>query len=92
MVHAPQADTGALEKLAAELSSRGFNTAIATPDGHLPFLTVTNPAVSHLCEVIIADQGFYWYSWADRISSLDDISTAAASIARVLAASEDRQP
>ncbi len=35
-----EADVTALEKLAAELTARGFETHLAVPQGHVPSLAV----------------------------------------------------
>jgi hypothetical protein len=90
MVHAPEGDgpeagTTALEKLAVELGGRGFTTTITVPDGHLPYLTASNPEASALSETILASQGCYWWSWAERIGPVDDIAGVASRIAQVLA-------
>jgi hypothetical protein len=59
-----EADVTALEKLAAELGARGFDTHLTTPADRLPFLTVRNPQAAQLTEVILADGGSFWWSWA----------------------------
>jgi hypothetical protein len=80
-----EADVTALEKLAAELHSRGYEARITTPDGRQPRLTVTNPAAVILAETVLADAGWYWWPWADRIAAMAEVSTAADVITRVLA-------
>jgi hypothetical protein len=79
------AGTAELEKLAVELGACGFTTTITIPDGHLPCLTVSNPEASALSETILASQGFYWWSWAERIGPVGDVAAVASRIARVLA-------
>jgi hypothetical protein len=85
----PGRDTADLEKLAAELGARGFATTITTPDGRLPYLTAQNPDASAMIETILADQGFYWWSWAERIGPASDVAAAASRVAHVLAAGPD---
>ena len=76
----------ALEKLAAELSSRGFDPVITTTTttGGRPALVVSNPRVPALSENILADGDWFWWSWAERIMSTADVPGAADAIARVL--------
>jgi hypothetical protein len=80
------ADVTSLERLAAELSARGFGTKVNTPDGQVPSLAVVNPWAPSLDEVVIAGSGWFWWSWAERITATSDVSEAAGVIARVLAA------
>jgi hypothetical protein len=82
-------DTADLEKLAVELAVRGFPTTITTPDGRPPYLTAQNPDTSALSVMILADQGFYWWSWAERIGPASDVASAARRIAHVLAGVPD---
>ena len=79
-------DTAALEKLAAELGTRGFDTCLTTPEGRLPFLTVRNQEAAQLTEMILADGGSFWWSWAERITGVANTGGAADAVARVLAA------
>ena len=81
--------TAELEKLAAELDARGLDTTITAPIGRLPYLTARNRDASSLTESILTDQGFFWWSWAERISPADDVTAAANRIAHVLAALPD---
>jgi hypothetical protein len=76
----------ALEKLAAELGRRGFGTHINTLAGQVPSLAVTNPRAPSLDEVVVAEAGWFWWSWAERITATSDVSEAAGVIAHVLAA------
>ena len=78
------ADVADLERLAAELTARGFRTSLHAPPGRLPCLDVTNPRASVLAERVYAQAGSYWYSWAERIACCDEPATAAATLARVL--------
>ena len=85
MVHAPGNDTAALEKLAAELTARGYETRLIAPDGRPPWLAVINPAATMLAETVMADAEWFWWPWADRIAPTADVAAAAGAIARVLA-------
>jgi hypothetical protein len=90
MVHAPECDgpeagTAALEKLGAELGGRGFQTRLMTPDGQMPSLQVTNPQVTALSESVVVGEGWFWWSWAERIAPVGDVSGAAEAVTRVLA-------
>jgi hypothetical protein len=85
MVHAARNDTAALEKLAAELNSRGYDTRLTVHDGQLPWLAVINPAATMLGETVMAYAEWFWWPWADRIAPAADVATAADVIVRVLA-------
>jgi hypothetical protein len=85
MVHAARNDTAALEKLAAELNSRGYDTRLTVHDGQLPRLAVINPAATTLAETVMAYAEWFWWPWADRIAPEADVATAADAIVRVLA-------
>ena len=77
----------ALEKLAAELSSRGFDPVITTTTttGGRPALVVSNPRVPALSENILADGDWLLWPWADRIGQVTALGAVADTIARVLA-------
>jgi hypothetical protein len=75
-----------LDKLAVELRARGLRADLRTPDGKLPYLDVTNSAVSVLTERVYAQADAYWYGWADKIADCADVAKAADSLARVLGA------
>jgi len=81
----PGTDTADLEKLAAELGARGFAATITISDGRPPYLTAWNPDASALTEMILVDQGFYWWSWAERIGPASEAAAAASRVANVLA-------
>jgi hypothetical protein len=79
-----------LDKLADELTNRGFEAWLMAPPGRVPSVYVTNPAARALEENVYASQGkdglwWFWWSWAERISSSDDLDAAATAIVRVLA-------
>ncbi|HEY4462726.1 MAG TPA: hypothetical protein VGN41_08685 [Streptosporangiaceae bacterium] len=80
------AELTALEKLAGELSARGYQAHLSTPPGGLPHLNVCNPRASILTEQVYAQAGCYWFSWAERIAPCDEPATAATILARVLRA------
>lgn len=86
MAHAPGSEdaAAALEKLAAELTARGYRTPSLSPQGRPPSLTVSNPATSLLTETVMAEGGWFWWPWADRIAPVSDVATAAEHVARVL--------
>ena len=81
-------DTAALEKLAAELGTRGYEVSIIIAEGRRPILAVRNPAAPMLSETVLADAEWFWWPWADRIALTADVPAAAETVARVLAASE----
>ncbi|RAY11976.1 hypothetical protein DPM19_26870 [Actinomadura craniellae] len=80
-----------LEKLGDELVNRGFRVRITVPRGQPPSLHVMNPDASALTENILVEAGaegwWYWWSWAERIATADDVMGAADRVARVLAVS-----
>jgi hypothetical protein len=88
MVHAPEDEdpARALEKLAAELAARGFRTPALSAHGRPPSLTVANPATSMLTETVMAEAGWFWWPWADRIAPVGDVCAAADRVTRVLRA------
>ena len=73
----------ALECLDDELNPEQFATTVVAGDSGVPYLDVTtrNPQLS---ETIYAKDGWYWWSWDERLSPFDDLSTAAAKITAVL--------
>jgi hypothetical protein len=76
----------ALDKLAAELHVRGYQTHLIVPAGRPPSLAVTNPQATMLAETVMADTTSFWWPWADRIAAVTNVAGAADVIARVLAA------
>ncbi len=80
-----------LEGLAEVLAQHGLQTRLMTPPGRIPSLHVVNPAASALAEDVYLgrcrDGGWwFWWSWAERIASGEDLEGAAGLIERVLAA------
>jgi hypothetical protein len=77
-------DETALEKLAAELGGLGFQCKLVNPAPELPWLEVTNPRARVLSERILAQSGWFWWPWAERLAQAGDVAGAAVRIARVL--------
>jgi hypothetical protein len=77
-------DAAALEKLGVELGGRGFQCRLVQPAPELPWLEVTNPRAAVLSERILAQSGWFWWPWAERLAEVGDVVGAAARIARVL--------
>jgi hypothetical protein len=80
-----------LEGLAEVLSRHGLRASLMTPPGRAPSLHVVNPEASVLAEDVYIGRGqdgtwWFWWSWAERIASGEDLDGAAAMIKQVLAA------
>jgi len=80
-----------LEMLAEVLARHGFQASVITPPGRVPSLHVVNPAAAVLAEDVYTGRGqdgtwWFWWSWAERIASAEDLEAAAAMIEQVLAA------
>jgi hypothetical protein len=80
-----------LEGLAEVLSRLGLRASLMAPPGRAPSLHVVNPEASVLAEDVYirrAQDGtwWFWWSWAERITSGEDLDGAAAMIKQVLAA------
>ncbi len=80
-----------LEGLAEVLSLQGLRASVMAPSGRVPSLHVVNPEASVLAEDVYTGRGqdgtwWFWWSWAERIASGDDLEGAAAMIKQVLAA------
>ena len=86
MTASDTADTTALEKLGAELSARGFEARLVTPQDRPPWLAVRNPRAEVMAEDVMAQGGWFWWPWADRIGPACDVPAAAARVATVLRA------
>ena len=84
MLAGTEDDTAALERLAAELGALGYQTRLIHPAPEMPSLEVSNPRARTLCDRILVQSGWFWWSWAERLAPSHDITTAAAIIARVL--------
>ena len=81
----PQA---ALESLAAALDPNHHITALTTSDGYPPRLTVTSRHAD-LAEDIFAHDGWFWWSWAERLASTGDPLAAARKVTTVLRTTHD---
>ena len=80
-----------LEGPAEVLSHHGLRASLMAPPGRVPSLHVVNPAASVLAEDVYTGRGqdgtwWFWWSWAERIASGEDLEGAAAMIKQVLAA------
>ncbi len=78
-----------LEALAEELVRRGLHARVISAAGRIPCLHVTNPAVSRLAEDVYVGRSrdgvcWFWWPWAERVASADDVAEAADIITRVL--------
>jgi hypothetical protein len=81
------------EGLAEVLARSGLRTRLVTSPGRLPSLHVVNPAASALAEDVYLGRSrdgvwWFWWPWAERIATRDDLEGAAIMIKRVLAAHE----
>jgi hypothetical protein len=77
-------EMAALERLAGELTERGYEARVRERTGRLPYLDVRNPRANVLAERVYAQAEAFWWSWAERISGCDEVTTAASILARVL--------
>jgi hypothetical protein len=84
MSTAMDTETAALERLAGAMTERGYEAQVRERTGRLPYLDVRNPRASVLAEKVYAQADAFWYSWAERISGCDEVTTAAGILARVL--------
>lgn len=81
--HAAAAAVDALERLTAELDPRAFATTLAAGEGTVPHLRVSTRN-AQLAEDICARDGWFWWSWQERLAPLTEVSAAAAKVAGVL--------
>jgi hypothetical protein len=78
-----------LEELASLLTQRGLAASLVAPLGRVPRLQVAHPAAAGPAGDIYAARcqdgnWWFWWSWAERIASDDDLDTAAAMIEHAL--------
>ena len=73
-----------LERLAAEVTTRGLDASVRTLAERLPYLDVRNPRASALAEKVYVQGDSFWWSWAERIGGCEDVTGAAEILARVL--------
>ncbi|MBW8481299.1 hypothetical protein [Actinomadura parmotrematis] len=82
-----------LERLTAELRSRGLLVEISAPGDRRPSALVANPELTGLNESVIAAReasGWsFFYGWGERIAPCDEPSRAATLLGRVLAVRRD---
>ena len=74
-----------LDTLTAGLDPGAFAAAIVR-SGRSVCLRVTSRRNSRLTEDVYAGLGFFWWSWAEKIAPIDDVTGAAAKVATVLSA------
>jgi hypothetical protein len=91
---AVQIATERLTALADGLAERGFATQIVWAGADL-CLRVANRAIGRLSEDVRAGRAvngswWFWWSWAEPITLVEDIDAAAVKIAHVLTPRHDR--
>lgn len=86
MSTATDTDIDALDRLAAEMATRGFQTMLRASGDCTPCRTVRNPRAGVLAETVYARDGGYYWSWREPITGGDEVGTAAGTLARVLRA------
>jgi hypothetical protein len=77
-------NAAALERLADALPGGAYVTVLTAGRGREPKLTVVSRRVPQLSGDIYAVGGWYWWSWAERITGTSDHSRAAAIVAGTL--------
>jgi hypothetical protein len=93
-VQALQGYLNRLRGLAEVLTRHGLRASVMAPPGRVPSVHVVNPAASVLAEDVYTGRGpdgtwWFWWSWAERIASGEDLEGAAAMIKQVLAARDE---
>ncbi|GAB3150804.1 hypothetical protein [Microbispora hainanensis] len=86
----PEEAVSWLEKLGAELESRGFSARLRAAVGRTPCLHVINlaaPVMSETVMVAIDGDGewCFYFPWPERIAPIRDLAAAADRVERVLA-------
>jgi hypothetical protein len=84
---AREAEVVAPEKLAAELGGYGYETRLLIPAGHAnekPSLEVINPHARVLTDRVYVERDAYWWSWAERLGPVEDLTAASEAVRRVL--------
>lgn len=69
----------ALERLAAALPGEVYATTLTCGQGWPPHLAVAHREL-RLTEGIYAQDGWYWWGWAERIAPITDPDTAARKV------------
>jgi hypothetical protein len=76
-----------LDALAENLRGRGFSAHVSQA-GRYACVNVANVTVPQLAETIYVAEAdgasWFWWSWADRITRISEVETAAFKIAYVL--------
>ncbi len=80
----PSETQAALESLAAALDPPDYATTLVTGDGRVPHLTVASRHAAQLAEDVHVQDGWFWWSWAERIAPADNVTAAARKVAAVL--------
>ncbi|GAA2900304.1 hypothetical protein GCM10010517_65940 [Streptosporangium fragile] len=83
-----------LERLVSELDSRGLHARVVRPQSGRAFVRVINPNATSLAENVTCRAQatpsqrdmYYWWSWGERMHTVEDPAGAATKVARVLAA------
>jgi len=75
----------ALEALAAALDPGDFVTTLTAFPDRAACLAVTSRHADIGEDIYVADEWFWW-SWAERIAPVSDVTTAAGKVATVLGA------
>ncbi len=80
--------TAHLRELGDLLLARGLHVRVGPTPSGLPQLIVISTMVPTLSEVIFAaprkDRWWFWWSWAERIAPVDDLSTTVTRICQAL--------
>lgn len=83
-----------LSELQKLLQDQGLHARVLTHHGQLPRLRVINPDATSLSEVIsvapLENEWSFWWSWAEQITPVGDVATAADRIRHVLTPSAHR--
>ncbi|HEY5988612.1 MAG TPA: hypothetical protein VIV12_19855 [Streptosporangiaceae bacterium] len=87
----PDAATVALEQLAAALEPGEFATTLVTRAGRVPSLWVLCRR-SGAAQEARAQDGWYWWEWAEAIAPADDPLAAAHKITAALRDAPHREP
>lgn len=74
----------ALENLTAALDTREFVTTLVSGTARVSHLTITSRRYTQLSENIYAADGWFWWSWAERLAPVRNVYEAASKIAHVL--------
>ncbi|AWS46132.1 ATP-binding protein [Streptosporangium sp. 'caverna'] len=78
-----------LEQLRDRLQIMGFLARVCPADGRaVAYLRVINPEATSLTEIVYAaqeaEQWHFWWGWAEKIATVDDIEAVSRRIAHVL--------